>query len=542
MTSDFTRLFKQDFSDLKAAGASWEKMSKDMHDAFDSHRMKVTGPLHASWEGKDAENALRFMEDIETRIQITQTESMAIAKVLETTLQHMEQAQNDLRAEVNAAEAQHFQIEDDGTVRLPKAWETPQRDESDETRRKRQDMDAQLQDHQERINRILDDALAASGEARKALAELNGEILDIKNKQMAAESARDVDKVMDQLGVKGPQIPDNPKDAAEWWKGLDPDQQREYTTLYPDRIGTTDGLPSDVRDEANRLRLEQELNVSQKRLIGPLSGGPISGEDRHNLEALKAELDKRDGAPESKRLYLLNHDAGGDGKVVIAMGNPDTADNVAVQVPGTATTMDSTGSQLNRIEKLQRSAESADPTADTAVVYWLDYDAPEVPVTEAWNTEVADSDRAEAGAQDLRDFTHGLRASHEGERANLTVLGHSYGSTTVGAAASDDGGLDADNIAVVGSPGMMVDRADQLNVAPGHVYFGQAKDDNINLAQGLTLGADPTDPDWGGFQFETDTSGHRGYWDDGSESLANQGRIIAGQQPSEHRPFWSGPW
>ncbi|MEU9175207.1 alpha/beta hydrolase [Streptomyces sp. NPDC048420] len=541
MTSVFSRLFKQDFSDLKAAGASWEKMSKDMHDAFDSHRMKVTGPLHASWEGEDAENALRFMEDIETRIQITQTESMAIAKVLETTLQRMEQAQRDLRAEVKDAEAQHFRIEDDGTVRLPKAWETPQKDESDETRHERQVMDAQLQDYQVRINRILDEALAASGEARKALSELNGEILDIKNKQMAAESAGDVDKVMDRLGVKEPQIPDNSKDAAEWWKGLDPDQQRQYTTLYPDLIGTTDGLPSDVRDEANRLRLEQELNRQQKREIGVLSAVEGSDERRHNLEVLKAELDKRDGAPEDKRLYLLNHDSGGDGKVVIAMGNPDTADNVAVQVPGTGTTMDSTNSQLNRIEKLQLSARGADSTADTAVVYWLGYDAPEVPVTEAWNTEVADDDRAEAGAQDLRDFTHGLRASHEGERANLTVLGHSYGSTTVGAAASGDGGLDADSIAVVGSPGMTVDRADQLNVAPGHVYVGQASDDNINLAQGLTLGGDPTDADWGGFRFNTDTSGHRGYWDDCSESLNNQGRIIAGRQPSAYRPWYMPP-
>jgi hypothetical protein len=533
MPSTFTRLFKQDFSDLKAAGASWGQMSKDMHDAFDSHRTKVTGPLHASWEGKDAENALRFMEDIETRIHITRTEAMAIAKVLETTLQRMEQAQKDLRAVVNAAEAQHFRIEDDGTVRLPSEWETPQRDESDETQYKRQVLEAQLQDYEVQINRILDDALAASGEAHKALAELNGEILDQKNKQMAAESARDVDKVMDRLGAKAPAIPDNPKDAAAWWNGLDPDQQREYATLYPGQIGTTDGLPSDVRDDANRLRMEQELNALRRQ---DAYGVPGNDERRHNLEVLQAELDKRDGAPASKQLYLLNHDAGGDGKVVIAMGNPDTADNVAVQVPGTTTTMDSTSGQLNRIDKLQRSAESADSTADTSVVYWLGYDAPEVPVTESANTDVADTDRAEAGAQDLRDFTHGLRASHEGERANLTVLGHSYGSTTVGAAASGGGGLDADNIAVVGSPGMTVDRADQLNVAPGHVYFGQAPDDPIGWVQGLSLGRGPTHPDWGGFRFDTDTSGHSGYWDDGSESLANQGRIIAGRQPGAHVP------
>ncbi|WP_028810678.1 alpha/beta hydrolase [Streptomyces flavidovirens] len=305
------------------------------------------------------------------------------------------------------------------------------------------------------INRTLNDALEASGEAQKALAELNGEVLDQKNKQMAAESARDVDKVMDRLGVEGPKIPGNPNDAAEWWQGLDPAQQREYATLYPDRIGATDGLPSDVRDDANRLHMEQERNALRR---GDAYGVHGNDERRHNLEVLKAELDKR-GAPQNKQLYLLNHDAGGDGRAVIAMGNPDTADNVAVQVPGTSTTMDSAGGQLNRISKLQDAAEDADPGASTSAVYWLGYDAPEAPVGEAANVDVAGSGRAEDGAQDLRDFTHGLRASHEGERANLTVMGHSYGSTTVGVAASGGDGLDADSIAVVGSPGMTVDRA-----------------------------------------------------------------------------------
>ncbi|MDG4858964.1 alpha/beta hydrolase [Streptomyces sp. T-3] len=532
MASDFSRLFKQDFSDLKAASASFTKLSTKLDGAFDAHRTKVTGPLHASWEGDDAERAMRFLEDIETRIQVSETETMAIGKVLEVTLSGMERAQKDLRAVVNSAEAQHYRIDDDGSVRLPQEWEVPRDDESDEDRHKRQVMEAQLQDYQAQINRAVDDALRASGEGQKALAELNGEILDHKNKQMAAETATDVDKVMDRLGEKGPQIPGNPKDAAEWWKGLDADQQREYTTLYPDRIGATDGLPSDVRDDANRQRLEQELSLTTR-------GDVYEGSQRHhNLQVLKDELDKHDGAREGKELYLLDHDAGGDGKVVIAMGNPDTADNVGVQVPGTATTMDSTGGQLGRISKLQDAAVDADGSADTSMVYWLGYDAPEVPVAEAGNLGVAGRGRAEDAAPDLRDFTHGLRASHEGERANLTVLGHSYGSTTVGIAANGDGGLDADRIAVVGSPGMGVGRADDLNIDPDNFYVGEAGDDPIQAAQDLTLGEDPSNAIFfGGNKFVTDTSGHSGYWDEGSQSLANQGRIIAGREPTPDRDY-----
>lgn len=101
------------------------------------------------------------------------------------------------------------------------------------------------------------------------------------------------------------------------------------------------------------------------------------------------------------------------------------------------------------------------------MIYWLGYDAPEVPLAEAPNLGIAGTGRADEAAPHLRDFTHGLRASHEGpERANLTVLGHSYGSSVVGDADSGGDGLDADRISVVGSPGVTVGKASDLHVAP----------------------------------------------------------------------------
>ncbi|MDQ8700923.1 alpha/beta hydrolase [Streptomyces sp. LHD-70] len=540
MSDFFNRLLKQDFSDLKAAGRSWQKVSEEMGTAFDDHRTRVTGPLHAEWNGDDAETALRYLEDIETRMQVAQTETMAIAKVIETTVQRMEQAQKDLRAAVTDAEAANLQIGDDGAVQFRDKWAGTDQDSvwGDDAYWDRANAEAEVNAFQRRIDQAINDAAAASDEARKALAELDGEILDRKNSNMAGESAKDVDSVMDRLGVRDPQVPKDPKDAAKWWRDLSPEQQQEYVTLYPERIGTTAGLPSDVRNDANRLRLEQDLDRLQQ---GDASTVPGNDERRRNLETLKAELDRRDGASANKQLYLLNHDAGGDGKSVIAMGNPDTADNVGVQVPGTTNTMDDTRANLARISRLQNSADDADSDATTSMVYWLGYDAPEMPGAEAANLDVAGPGRAEDAGPELRDFTHGLRASHEGERANLTVLGHSYGSTVVGAAASEGGGLDADNIVAVGSPGMLVDEAEDLNVDPDHVYYGLAPDDLVaGPVQGLTLGRGPTHPDFGGTQFETDTSGHSGYWDldpdtgKPSESLSNQGRIIAGRQPTEH--------
>ncbi|WP_404962941.1 alpha/beta hydrolase [Streptomyces sp. 147326] len=132
----------------------------------------------------------------------------------------------------------------------------------------------------------------------------------------------------------------------------------------------------------------------------------------------------------------------------------------------------------------------------------------------------------------MRDFTHGLRAAHEGERGHLSVIGHSYGSTMTGAADAGGSGLGADDVLVVGSPGLTVDRADQLHVNPRHLWVGAAPDDFVsNHTSGLTLGVDPKDPEFGAQRMYVDTEGHSGYWDDGSKSLDNQGRIIAGIRP-----------
>ncbi|GAA3160704.1 MULTISPECIES: alpha/beta hydrolase [Streptomyces] len=523
MTSDYARLLKQDFGDLKAASESWQRVSEEMETAFDRHRTKVTGPLHADWEGDDAEAALTFLEDIEMRLHVARTEAMTIAKTLGTTHFWMEQSQTDLRNAVRSAESEGFVVDDSGAV----GEASCEADESPDEAKSKLDRMKRFQDE---IDTAVKDARKASADGHKALSELRGDLMDRSNKHMAAESAADAQQAMKDIGVQGPQIPDNPKDAAAWWKALDDDTRREYTTLYPERIGKTNGLPSDVRDDANRLRLDQELNFVE----GSDQAVPGIPEDRHNLQVLKDELDKRDGATGSKRLYLLDFDEFEDGKAVIAMGNPDTADNVGVQVPGTGTTMDSTGGQLNRLGKLQRSAEEAEPSESTSMVYWLGYDAPEVPVAEAPNLAVAGTGRADDAAPALRDFTHGLRASREGDTpAHMTVLGHSYGATVVGDADAGGKGLGADDISVVGSPGMTVDRASDLHVGADHFYSGVAGDDPIRQAQGLTLGPDPNTQVFGGTRFSTDTHGHSGYWDDNSKSLANQGRIIAGDKPDK---------
>lgn len=317
-------------------------------------------------------------------------------------------------------------------------------------------------------------------------------------------------------------------------------ERQEYTALYPKQIGSTDGLPTTVRDDANRTALAQELNLLQEGNVKdayPGEGLESYNQRLDNALRLDEQLNERDGARKGKELYLLGYDSKGDGRAIVAMGNPDTAAHTGVLVPGTNTDMNAVPGQVTRISKLQSAAEKTSDGEDVAMISWIGYDAPSAK-GDGGIDGVATDGRAHEAGPDLRRFTEGMRASHEGPPSHTTVLGHSYGSTVVGAAASEGAGLGVDDVVVVGSPGMTVDRASDLQMDPEHVWAGGAGDDGvIDAFAGGPLGRDPLRENFGGNNFEVDTHGHSGYWDrngdKNSDSLANQGRIIAGKSPTE---------
>ncbi|KUO14732.1 hypothetical protein AQJ91_45375 [Streptomyces dysideae] len=526
---------KQDFSDLEAAAKAWRQLSTTMDSLTDRHRRQVTGPLHQSWTGDDADAALFYLEDVESRIGVVETEAMAIASVLESTRFWMEQAQTDLRNAVRRAEQDHFEVDGDGWVSDPTTTDLPRQDP--DARVIIADRSALRAEHRAAIDEALTAAHKASNDGAKALAELNGDILtDPFSHDAAAESAQDVKNAMKALGEQPPQIPeDDPKAAAEWWKALSPEERQTYTTLYPKEIGATDGLPTDVRDDANRTALAQELNLLQEGNYDEgFPGESLETVNRrlNNLQLLNDKLEARDSAPKGKELYLLGYDSKDDGRAIIAMGNPDTAAHTGILVPGTNTNMDAVPGQIERIGKLQSAAEQQSKGESVAMITWLGYDAPEASMTDF--NSVGGTGRAEDAAPDLRQFVAGTHASHDGSPSHTTVMGHSYGSTVVGAAASGGSGLGADDVVVVGSPGMTVDRAQDLQMDPEHVWIGGAEDDAvINHASDLTLGRNPMLGGFGGNNFGVDTHGHSGYWDTGSDSLRHQGAVIAGKQPAE---------
>jgi hypothetical protein len=185
-------------------------------------------------------------------------------------------------------------------------------------------------------------------------------------------------------------------------------------------------------------------------------------------------------------------------------------------------------------------ARKADPSAQTAVVMWLGYDAPD------GLSNAGDDQYADHAAGDFRRFQAGLRATQEAGDSNHTVLGHSYGTLVVGHAASDGHSLDADQAILIASPGVDVDHATDLSLrhhdtSGDNVWTTTAKNDMIRRVPNWDLahGAEPTSSDFGANVFESDPGDpdheklvHSEYWDKGNKARKGLASIITGQKPA----------
>lgn len=303
------------------------------------------------------------------------------------------------------------------------------------------------------------------------------------------------------------------RQTAEWWNSLGAGEQQAYLQFQPASLGAMDGLPAQVRHEANLQVLRQDA---------------ANGHDRDNAQALLDRIEGSWGDRGVESIYLLGYQPpgrGDDARVVASIGNPDTADNVGIYVPGTGSDLSSANGGLDRADELRAAAEMVPGSGQTATVYWLGYDAPDNLLAASRAGYASD------GAEPLRAFTEGLRESSTNPDARVTVIGHSYGSTVIGHADStDDRGLAADDIVVLGSPGVGADTIDGLHVDGNHFWAGMADDDSIRFTPGFIHGTLPVNEDFGGgTRIDTgDASGHSGYWEAGGESIRNQAYIITG--------------
>ncbi|XVU26290.1 alpha/beta hydrolase [Actinoplanes sp. CA-054009] len=349
-------------------------------------------------------------------------------------------------------------------------------------------------------------------------------------------------------GAVRPDCTASPAEVHKWWAGLPPAQRHWLLVAEPGLVAGLDGVPAADRDVANRLLLDNR-RADIDRAVAEARGGDRDRlrEVRDGLAALSDRLADGDGP----RAYLLRLDPAGEGRAVVAVGDPDRAGNVLTHVPGMTADLASFGGELSRAERVAARAAELGPQVASSAVLWLDYDAPD------FVDEAARPRQAEAAAPALRRFQEGLRAGHEGPPARQTVLGHSYGSLVVGRAAAGPG-IDADSVVFVGSPGVGVDSASDLHPRSGEVWSTTAGNDVIQwtavapgglardlataaavpfvgpwLAFGrpeddLWFGHNPSDPAFGARVFPSALKGHIGYWDPGNPALDTMAAITLG--------------
>ncbi|GAA1972175.1 alpha/beta hydrolase [Kitasatospora viridis] len=325
--------------------------------------------------------------------------------------------------------------------------------------------------------------------------------------------------------------------VAAFFASLTPAQQQQLVREYPLVVGNLDGAPLQLRYQANRIAIQNEIDRAQAESTDPKTDSARRAADAIRVDNTRPLLDPG--------RQVLAFDPRGRGLVAEVMGDLATAKRIAVVVPGSDSDL---SHHDNGEHPLQFSAGMAravraeeqqlSPGTPTAVIAWTDYVSPV-----GLGPDAVTSRLAVAAAPRLLRTLDGLRQTTS-PVAPPALICHSYGSVVCGEAAPKMRGETTDMI-VLGSPGMNVDSAAGLGTGV-HVWATSRNPadwiGNVPYVEvgGMGHGADPTSPDFGAeVVSSTGAVGHAGYFDPGTASLYNFAAIALGdyqdvkyQQPS----------
>ena len=377
-----------------------------------------------------------------------------------------------------------------------------------------------------------------------------------------------------------------PEERAKYWSQQSEAQKQHLCDKYPDLIGNADGVEGWARDRANRNRLpglKQEAKDNVSKYTELLKNPWIDDKTRvfylteldkaekavKAYDAVQEQLDKgisledyqhgKKGDPVS--LLTLQND-GARVKAAMGQGDVDHAKNVATFVPGIGTTVEGSMGDYMRQTKNLRSAAMAQgnlSARDVATVAWLGYDAPgKADLNQPQNIPgIISPFLAQSGSDRLAGFMNGMQASRDygAGDAHMTLVGHSYGSSTSGMAATKVKYGVIDDLVLCGSPGMGTYDAKNYHVDQNHLWVsGVPKGDSVQgmgaIRGGIvgSLGKNPMDSDSGFTHLSDDATGspkynkdapaskpfnfnldnHSIYLEDGTETLQDIGRVAAG--------------
>lgn len=293
----------------------------------------------------------------------------------------------------------------------------------------------------------------------------------------------------------------DPVAVAAWWAGLSTAARTAAIHGDTDRIGQLEGVPAWARDRANRL-------VLARVLADPSDAG-------HEVAvSVAGEIEGR----ESETVQLLQFQPA-DRMVALGLGDLDTADSVALLVPGMLNTpQDDLDELADNADAVADSARAAAAGLPVATVAWFGYRPP-------MGVGAAGTSTSRTGGAALDRALDGLAASRSHDPARVVVAAHSYGTRVVDAAADAPGELAADAVVLNGSPGMGND-AEGLEVA--EVYEASPLLDPISWWD--AHGEHPAwSPSFGATELPVDeVMVHTEYYDDHFPTLAAIGEVVAG--------------
>ncbi|MET7622342.1 alpha/beta hydrolase [Streptomyces sp. NPDC005408] len=601
---DYTTLKDLKPSEFEGAADGYRSMGEMARAAKDHIENVVAAGMRRSLKGEAAEAAQKQLQALSKNFHYTQTECGVISTALNGFAYDMAAAKRKLDSAVADAHAEKFTVESNGSVTYPAGpdkvdGKIPHVGTANGTTTplaqgiNRQAAQFDPNPYYARAQAIGDRIAAALEEATATDEKWAPKLRALKADDDLTVSARDWTDVTSDTGgvrkaadsyldtIKGPPKEGSGEDNAQWWRGLSEEERAGYISMHPASVGALNGLPADVRDEANRVVLAEQRGATQSQLdtwlkkepehyrayISPITGREVKGamvptEEWKEWNKQKGRLEGRldgmdtiqnrfdmtgkDGLPDA---YLLGFDVegmGGDGRVILANGNPDTADHTAIYVPGTGTNLSDVSGDLDRGTRLWQESHGIAQDSKISTITWFDYDAPR----SAKPGEKGDilpeamfDERAAQGGPILRDFLDGNRAAHmeaTGNTGHTTAVGHSYGTTVIGDAAKSggwpDGPLAVDDVLVAGSPGMQADRAADLGIKPGHMWaMGGGGNDGFVREGGRWLAGlgdnwtIPTDPAFGSNVLTSNAKDHSAFWDEESLSLHQQAYVITGQ-------------
>lgn len=526
-----------------AAGRLGEKIGH--LDTLMARQRRALADLRADWQGRAAAAAIAKAEANLDRQEELRARLQALQEALQSGGSHLSSTRRALLMLVQSLRATGWQVADDGTCSPPpylppvftglaRAWTV-----------------------------VIKKLLAQYGEIDRSTAAAVTATLGGPVPQTPPGTLGDPRRL--------PGEDTSPEDVNRWWDSLSQAEKDALIAEHPPELGNLNGIPADVRDKVNQAVMTDDLNrvrdvaarngVSENDVIAHPARYGLTQADAtrfHNARRTSEGMAHQRGAnPKNPRPVMLwgyqPLADSGQGRAAIAIGNPDTAKNTAVIVPGTGSSVRDgwLADGHNDAIHLYEQSRLADPDDPTAVIMWMGYDAPDG----FTDPRIASPDLARAGGDLLAADVNGLAATHTGA-SHVTAIGHSYGSTTV-ADAFAGSGMRADDAVLIGSPGTDLARsAEDFHLDGGKVYVGAASTDPVSwigmpgdlpadvlnrtldypVGPDAGLGTDPAGDEFGSVRFRAEVTGedgldvhdHSHYYDLGSESMRAITEIASG--------------